>query len=299
VRSKLPRRGKPPQAAFTLIELLIIIAIIALLMGLLLPAVQKVREAASNARCKNNLKQIGLALSLYADENGQFPTLSYPFSQNSQLHDGYAYRIRPYVEQDHADIHNVLAVFQCPSDPRFGQSVKDPFWGVNGLFSYPATSSTDMNPAFGDDAYDGVIVGGTWTNGRFAFHPPAKVRPETITDGCSNTLMVAERPLPPDLDLGWWAWGALDTTAPVVRNLAAGLPHQGCPTPAFFHQGSLNDPCSFNAPWSLHSNGANFLFADGHVAFLNYTVGTTAVSPSQTLLQALATRSGGEVVPEF
>jgi prepilin-type processing-associated H-X9-DG protein len=80
------------------------------------------------------------------------------------------------------------------------------------------------------------------------------------------------------------------------RNLAASSPIGGCPTPAIFKQGNLNNPCSFNAPWSFHTGGAHFLFADGHVRFLTFDVATTQTAPGTSVLQALCTRSGGEVL---
>src|SRR5947209_4462251 len=109
------------RRGFTLIELLVVIAIIAILIGLLVPAVQKVRSAAARTQCTNNLKQIGLACQSYHDAFKSLPpryggsySYVYPPGTQTGTSGGWIQLITPYIEQKNADYKTMMSIFQCP-----------------------------------------------------------------------------------------------------------------------------------------------------------------------------------------
>jgi prepilin-type N-terminal cleavage/methylation domain-containing protein/prepilin-type processing-associated H-X9-DG protein len=316
------------RPGFTLIELLVVIAVIAILIGLLLPAVQKVREAAARMKCSNNLKQLGLALHSHHDAKGGLPP-----GKDANGFSGVAYML-PYMEQQ--NVHALInfgvkesnaannaaraceiKVLLCPSDPQGAVPAGPPAtagtnYRLNQGFNILYSGIPDTDPAksnYGMPPADGPF----WDN--------SAVRLTDITDGTSNTAAMSEKlkgdwssatvtertdtfllndyPNTPD------AWNASceslnvnDLTRQANSDLGQDWLEGSHSNSGYYHT-NLPNRRSCKKPGgrvatlasSAHANGVNVLFCDGSVRFVNNNV-------SLANWRAMGSRNLGEVVNE-
>jgi prepilin-type N-terminal cleavage/methylation domain-containing protein len=309
---------KGRRAAFTLIELLVVIAIIAVLIALLLPAVQQAREAARRTQCKNNMKQIGLALHNYHDTFRVFPPGQFNFIGSDAPH-VYPYggaracwmqQLLPYIDQaplyagfapgmasgtyalNWAGKQTVIPGFNCPSDPvgskvmTAGAASAAASQGFHGNYVL-CGASTDFGPAGSGANLNGIV------------HPLSKTSLSSVTDGSSNTVMGSEILLTVDTashDLrgryyNSWEGNVLFSTLLPPNTTTGDRSMQN------YCINGIRRPCATSGnnvqfARSFHVGGVHVLMGDGATRFISENISTLTWN-------SLGSRAGSEVVGEF
>jgi prepilin-type N-terminal cleavage/methylation domain-containing protein/prepilin-type processing-associated H-X9-DG protein len=316
------------RGGFTLIELLVVIAIIAILIGLLLPAVQKVREAAARTQCQNNLKQLGLAFHSFHDANNSTlphggrdgPTQTCcNWNAAEPNRDGWnwRYHILPYIEQSplHANQSNAVVhaspvkIYFCPTrraPTLYGSSTRSDYCGNAGT-QYVSTTNMDTASLDGSGRVDGVVIRAD----------QAKIGLAQISDGTSNTLMVAEKWLHPKrhnadggdnesaINAGWdecvvrigggtftYSYdpsGAPAVTGTMLRTIPR-TPRHDNEAPQVVETSGATKGIWNQSFGSSHVGGMNAVMCDGSVRVVKYGVDANSWA-------AACSRNGGETLP--
>ncbi len=309
---------------FTLIEMLVVIAIIAILIALLVPAIQVVRSAAAKTHCQENLHQLGIALHAYYLDKKCFPMGVVRSDGNPRINEFWSWMalILPYIEQH--NVYNMADAWQKQTGSYQTGSPPYNWWPWGDFWTGWATARP--NPGLGKEIplytcpadprgilvardVDGMQIAftsylgvsgtrGDWTS---TDNPPPgradgvlfwKSHIRVIDDGSSNTIMVGERPPSTDWWYGWWFAGAgydgSGTGDVVLGTRDVGYAQAlGCSTAKVGLQpGHISDNCDQVHFWSMHLNGANFLMGDGSVRWLTYK--------ADNILPRLGTRAGSD-----
>jgi prepilin-type processing-associated H-X9-DG protein len=300
----------PRRAAFTLIELLVVIEIIAVLIALLVPAVQKVREAAARTQCQNNLKQWGIAMHSYHDQTKAFPpgafntprtvwpVLLWPYIEQGALAQQYNYALSFYQVPNTVQnavtglCAQIVPLYYCPADRPGSWWKGDTYWRVHGNYAVswgPYTHPWGAQPP-------GLAIF-SWLNDNGG--TPRRTTIEHVTDGTSNTLLMSEV-IVSNNDTDFDTRGDImndDANYMDFAFMAVNPPNQGTDVMADCTPAANMPPCSVGANKAIasrsrHDGGVTSLFADGGVRFINNTV-------PLPIWQALNTMNGNEANTDY
>jgi len=304
----LVRRRAASRPAFTLIELLVVIAIIAVLIGLLLPAVQKVRESASRIKCTNNLKQYGIGMHAYHDATQTFPPGTvhnprhtwvpniWPFIEQGNLQNAYGNVATQNFYQGPACVQNSfnspvgtpVPLYYCPSDRPGALWSGDSYYRARGNYVVSWGANNSNGAALVNGTGPGVF--GMQSNGL-----PQLTRMTSITDGTSNTLLMSEI-IVARADSDFNTHGDImndDASTVSSMFMTVSTPNSGTDVLNYTANPDPMVPSTQGSPGyvaarSRHSGGVNVLFCDGSVKFVSNSV-------SLPTWQALGTMSNGDI----
>ena len=304
---------RPGAAGLTLVELLVVLAIIGLLAGMLIPAIQAAREASRATTCLANVRQLGLAASAHHDARGRFPAGSLIAADGTSW--GLTVPLLPFLEEqalfDSVTLHRGGACTQiralqtagkvtpssqripllgCPSDPQAGRSLRS-----GGAGPLPGSYDCGLvHPGnyLGVAGREEAVDASQPTNkchtsrgiaaGSGVFYGGSRTRTQDVTDGLSKTLAIGERSIPDDLGWGWVIAGGQECEQ--YLGAARGVFQPPLPLqPADYDDALLHW-------WSRHAAGPAFATADGAARRISIDV-------DQDVFMALATRAGGEPMP--
>lgn len=300
------------KSGFTLIELLVVIAIIAILIGLLLPAVQKVRAAAARSSCSNNLKQWGLAMHNYNDTNNRLPWAStwsprttwvcpmWPYVEQSALAGQYNYTLGFFQAPNGGPTSSTsnlvcaqVKTYFCPADrgaPAYWMG--DPYYRSRGNYVVNWGNTTDPGPSNPSAVAPFGYSDGSTT--------PRNTRLVDMTDGLSNTLLMSEVLMPPDAS-GDFRGDVINNDRGCMNFMTNNTPNSSAPD-IILNYGTIttNDPMmpystganTQVAARSRHTGGVNTVFGDGSIHFLTNSI-------TLSTYQAMGTMNDGLVLGNY